>query len=260
MTEINFTFGIITYADNGINNFLPKVIESIRSLNIPKYEILIVGNKSKINENLVTSSVNYDTRVIDFDENKKAKWITRKKNLITHQATYQNIVYQHDYIIYDKDWYEGYKKFGDEFDICMNKIKNLDGTRYRDWVLFPYHHAYNHPQSKRLWAYTDIRNNEAMLPYNETRFTRWQYISGAYWVAKKSIMKQFPLNEGLVWGQGEDCEWSLRVKKRYKFSINPNSTVHLLKQHNPAFSPMRPRCFKKLEEYWEKINRGEIKE
>lgn len=257
---MNFTFGIITYANDGVNEYLPKVVKSIRELKIPEYEILIVGNKEKINENPVTSSANYDVRVIDFDETIKAKWITKKKNEITKNAKYDNIVYQHDYIIHNSNWYEGYKKFGNDFDICMNKIVNLDGTRYRDWVVFPFHHAGPYPKAERLWAYTGICNNESMLPYDESRFTRWQYISGAYWVAKKHVMTQFPLDESLVWGQGEDCNWTLRVRVKFNFSMNANSTVHLLKQHNSAFGMIRPKCLKKMAEYLEKIKSGEIKE
>ena len=257
---MNFTFSIITYAKDGVNGFLPQVVESIRALKIPNYEILIVGTRDKINENPITSSVNYDIRVIDFDESVKAKWITKKKNLITQHAKYNNIVYQHDYLIYDPNWYKGYKKTGGDFDICINKILNLDGSRYRDWVVFPFHHAGHHPMAERLWAYTDICNNESMLPYDELRFTKWQYISGAYWVAKKNVMQQFPLDERRVWGEGEDVDWSLRVRKRYDFSINANSTVHLLKQHNPAFGPIRPECLQKMAEYLDKIKRGEIKE
>lgn len=257
---MNFTFGIITYADDGVNDFLPQVVESIRALKVSNYEILIVGNREEINKNPITSSVNYDIRVIDFNEKVKAKWITKKKNLITQHAKYDNIVYQHDYITHDPNWYEGYKKFGNKFDICMNQIHNLDGTRYRDWLVFPFHHALRHSKAERLWDYTGIRNNESMLPYDELRFTRWQYISGAYWVAKKHVMQQFPLDESRVWGQGEDCDWSLKVRKKYDFSINANSTVHLLKLHNPAFGPIRPACLNKMAEYLGKIKRGEIKE
>jgi hypothetical protein len=42
-------------------------------------------------------------------------------------------------------------------------------------------------------------------------------------------MEEFPLNESLKWGQGEDVEWSQRVKSKFDFSINPNSIIRLLK-------------------------------
>jgi hypothetical protein len=37
------------------------------------------------------------------------------------------------------------------------------------------------------------------------------YISGAYFIIKKQIALQYPLNEKLVWGQGEDVELSQRL-------------------------------------------------
>ena len=61
------------------------------------------------------------------------------------------------------------------------------------------------------------------------------YISGTYWIAKKRVMEEFPLNENLFWGQGEDVEWSKSVTKKYNFSINPNSIVKLMGYKDPLF-------------------------
>ena len=79
---MNFTFGIIT--ELGVWD---GVIESIVSQNIPNYEIIVVGGKSP------SSNVKH----IPFDETYKKDWITRKKNIITSEARYTNIVYMHDY-------------------------------------------------------------------------------------------------------------------------------------------------------------------
>ena len=127
---MNFTFGIITDGKN--DSYLNQVIDSIELLKIPEYEIIVVGN-SKINRN--------KTFVIEFDESIKKSWITKKKNLITQNAKYSNIVYSHDYIVYESDWYEGYLKYGDKFKICMNKILNSDYSRFRDWVLWPHNNS-----------------------------------------------------------------------------------------------------------------------
>ena len=78
---MNFTFGIITDGKN--DSYLNQVIDSIELLKIPEYEIIVVGN-SKINRN--------KTFVIEFDESIKKSWITKKKNLITQNAKYSNIV------------------------------------------------------------------------------------------------------------------------------------------------------------------------
>ena len=125
---MNFTFGIITDGNN--DNFIIQNIKSIQDNKIKHYEIIIVGN-TKINASELI-------KIINFDETIKTNWITRKKNIIVEHAQYENIVLMHDYIMFDVNWYEGFTKFGNDFDICVNKIFNKDGTRYRDYTLFPF--------------------------------------------------------------------------------------------------------------------------
>ena len=70
------------------------------------------------------------TRQISFDESVKNAWITKKKNIITENAKFDNIVYMHDYVLLDDKWYEGQLKSGDNFFVTMDKIKDIDGDRY----------------------------------------------------------------------------------------------------------------------------------
>jgi len=253
MKDIQFTFGIITQSTTEASEHLKLSINSIINLNIPEYQIIIIGDGFNLkNDNFLLSLNNI--KIIDFDYTIKKDWITRKKNLITQNAKYENIVYQHDYISYEQDWYEGFKVYGDDFKACMTKILNNDNTRFRDWVLFPWHHCYGEnyiKKAKELWEFANIQNNESMIPYNETRFSRFQYFSGSYWVAKKQIMLEIPLDEGLVWGQGEDCVWSSQFSSKYNFSMNANSTVKLLKWKQDAFSIIRPECYEKAIKYIE---------
>lgn len=250
MKDIAFTFGIITLSENTSGDFLKESIESIKRLNIPEYEIIVVGNGDKLkNDNYLLEN---KIKVVDFNNTAKKDWITKKKNIITSLAKYENIVYLHDYIRFDLDWYNGFKNFGDNFKACMTKIKNNDGVRYRDWVVFPYFHCTSGNlanKTKELWEYSGIENNESMIPYDENRFSRFQYFSGAYWVAKKTIMQEFPLNENLSWGEGEDVLWSSQFTSKYNFTINSLSTVHLLKWKQDAFGIIRPECYEKAIEF-----------
>jgi len=216
---MNFTFGIITGGNNeGIIN---QMIDSIENQHIPNYEIIIVGTCYVHRAN---------TTVIPFYEAYKPMWITKKKNIITDNAKYENIVYLHDYIVFCDGWYEGFLQYGNNFDLCMNKIVNPDGSRFRDWHLgwgeatklgLPHHEVYNY-----------------LLPYDEGRFSKYMYFSGSYWVAKKHVMIEFPLNEDHVWGSAEDIEWSNRVREKYTFKMNANSMVKLLKYKDPVFHPI----------------------
>ena len=222
---MKFTFGIITVGncDSNIN----KIIDSIEYQNISKdmYEIIIVGNYHFQRKN---------TKVIEFNEFIKNSWITAKKNIITKNATFENIVFMHDYVFLEENWYNGYLKFGDDWDICMNKIKNADGSRFIDWMGMPDDSVYGN----------------VLLPY-DYKGSKGMYISGTYWVVKKKIMERFPLNEDFHWGEGEDIEWSKRVlggfiplwlknrnellnkkSENCKYVFNPNSAVKFLKFKN----------------------------
>lgn len=225
---MEFTFGIITSGteDKNIN----KIIDSIEIQKIKKYEIIIVGNSNVNRKN---------TTVIEFDEKIKSKWITKKKNIITKNSKFDNIVYLHDYIIFDPDWYIGFLKFGNEFDMCMNVIENFDGTRYRDWCIS----MWDNSKIKEIIGNTFKCN----LPYDENRFIKHMYFSGCYWVSKKHIMEEYPLDERLIWGQGEDVLWSNLVRKKYDFSMNKFSKVKLLKKKDAIYNNADELIIKKLE-------------
>lgn len=227
---MKFTFGIITSGHS--DDLLSKCIDSIKKLSIPEYEIIVIGNTS-ILDNIIK---------IPFDESVKDKWITRKKNLITQHANYENIVYCHDYIVFGKNWYNGFLKYGNNFNLCMTQILNKDNTRFRDWCIWIWNHNFMDEIVKS--------NSECLIPYDMNHLSKYMYFSGAYWVAKKNIMMEFPLNENLCWGQGEDVVWSKQVREKYNFSMNKYSIVRLLKQQEVAFNVATPKTILKLNTYF----------
>ena len=194
---MEWTFGIITGGGQEVN--INKIIDSIENQNIEnnKYEILIIGN-CNIERN--------NTIIIPFDENIKPNWITKKKNLISKLCKFENVVYLHDYVSFEPNWYFNFVNFGEDWDVCMNRINNIDNTRYRDWI---------------LWL-------PKLFPYHDHSKIKEMYISGAYFCAKKQFMLKYPLDETLIWGQGEDVEWSLRSREIWNYKCNPNSIVKLL--------------------------------
>lgn len=228
---MDFSFGICCCEEN--KPFQKTIIESIRSLNIPNYEIILLGNTQYKVDEIIEGK---DLKYILFDENFRPGWITKKKNLITEHSLYENIVYTHDYIKFDKDWYAGYLNHQD-FQVSMNRIHNLDGKRNIDWLIY----------------YQDLcfPNAEQLLPY-DLEFSKIMYIPGFYWVAKREVMRQFPLNENFTWGQAEDIEWSMRVREKYKFLMNPNSTVHFLKQKEYTLNEMSEDSIRYLKEFYKK--------
>lgn len=229
---MNFTFGIISSIASEI--YLDDVIKSIEDQEIKNYEILVIGN----NKSNIT---NKNIKQIFFNELEKKDWITKKKNIITSKAKYENIVFMHDYIKLENDWYKGFLKYGNNFEVCMNKIFTLDNYRYRDWNLLPVN-------NNKFDQYLN-RTKRCLLPYEIKNLSKYMYISGAYWVAKKEFMQNNPLNEKLSWGEGEDVEWSKRIRKKIDFKFNIFSTVRLLKEKDTIFQNIDPLTLKMLQSY-----------
>lgn len=221
---MNFTFGIITSPGSDI--FIQQIVDSICEENIPNYEIIIIGGNTAYNSD--------ELKVIPFDESQKRMWITRKKNLITQNAKYENIVYLHDYVIFLPGWYNGFLKFGNDFEVCMNPILNTDNTRFRDWT---------------LWFPDPNPDRQRLLPYDVTDLSKFMYISGAYWIAKKRLMEKFPLDESLSWGDSEDVKWSRQVREICDFKININSYVKLLKYKDPVFTNATSQMIHQLKQH-----------
>jgi len=237
---MKITFGIIT--NNNIHN-VNLIIDTIEKQCIPEYEVIVVGSDN-INRN--------NTISIPFDETIFSGWITKKKNLITQMAKYEIIVYTHDYIGFDDNWYNGMLLYGDNFDIIINKIHNADGTRFRDWLLnidfirgrtFKVQDNLNSPilSCPYFWIKneSDIANTlniphdayTIFLNYDDDgeKWQKYMYISGSFFICKKHVMKEYPLNELLLHNQGEDVEWSQRVKTKFKIKFNSHSSVSLIK-------------------------------
>lgn len=214
---MDFTFGIITAG--GQEERIDRVIDSIENENIPNYEVLIVGD-SKINRDKTT--------VINFDENARKGWITRKKNLITENASYDYIVYLTDYVALCPGWYEGMLKFGNDFKVMISPMIDIDGDRFLDWVVWsnatnPLYPA--HP----YWSVSDYHQlRKILLPYSVTHMSKHQYISGAYWVSPKRFMEEFPFDENLLHRESEDVEWSFRVRDNHDFSINTHCKAQVI--------------------------------
>lgn len=215
---MQWSFGIIT--DGTAKPRIDRIIASIRREPIKEYEIIIVGGEPW--------AAHKDVVHIPFDEAAyPPQHITKKKNLITAASKFENVCYLHDYLELCPGWYSGFQTFGNDWKICMTRMANLHGQRFRDWTLEPLAGLVKDSYS-------------CLLPYDVTDLSRYQYISGAYWCAKKNIMQEIPQDERRHWGSAEDIEWSRRANLKYDFSMNPHSEVHLLKEKGVVFGPASP--------------------
>jgi len=217
---MDFTFGIITGGNT--TSRINKTIESIENEKIPNYEVIIVGGEEIVHDRV---------KHIPFDESIKSMWISRKKNIVSENASFENVVYMHDYVYLVPGWYNGHLKFGNDFQVLMDRILNVDGSRFRDWV---------------VWNAPWQNQGRHIIPYDITHLSKYMYISGAYWVAKRDFMLENPIDESRGWNQGEDVEWSHRVRDKIDFKINIHSAVQFMKEKGLVFGFSTPEDHEKL--------------
>lgn len=225
---MNWTFGIITA---GSSPHLVSSIESIRRFG-PQggSQIVVVGGD---NEPLGADLW------IPFNETIKAGWITLKKNIIAHVADNEPICFMHDYISLEPGWHEGVEQFGYEWLTCMHRVLNKNGDRYRDWCTISHDAGISMSETSPPPPYSG-----RMLRYTNHECGRWQYYSGAYFCAKKSVMMRVPMNNDLLRCQSEDVEWSRRLYNMYgqsAFTMNTWSAVRFQKHKaNVPWQQMEP--------------------
>lgn len=218
-----WTFGIITAGNPG---GIHRILESIAAQPGLVHQEVIVGGDH------LTHPKCPDIFHVPFDETEKKKgWITRKKNLITKYARFENICYLHDYVALEPGWFDGFNEFGYDWLTTTNKIINLDGRRFRDWAVIG-NNAWMNPPIDDLRVPKEVGEGR-LLDYNSRKHMRWFYYSGAYMCAKRHVMEAVPFNESRCWSEGEDVELCRRLYEKYGdkiFNINLHSTVKLLKQ------------------------------
>jgi hypothetical protein len=198
-------WSVVVITDGNNDHSLYKFVNSVKKeLDGTPYEIIIVG-PSKINSRYLTDK---NIKIVSYKElGWISGWITRKKNLGVRNAKFENVVICHDYIVFNEGWKKGFDMFGNSFDVCTNRIFNMDGTRHYDWI------TYDYPGI-----------GFGLLPY-DVECTEYQYIGGNYIVVKRDFYLKYPLNENLRWGEAEDIEWSKEIRQHTIFKFNPHSSI-----------------------------------
>jgi hypothetical protein len=216
---MQFTFAIIT--DGNSDERVEKIIDSILSNDIPKnkYEIIIIG----------TSKIKHSScKIIDTSERVPKNAISIKKNVAAICARFENIVLLHDYVAFRNDWYKNFVTFGNDWDVCVTRIVNTDGKRFRDWFKV----VGGNPVDILTRHHSEVHFGLEFVPYEDTNHIRNTYVSGTYFVVKKNFLLDYPLDNERKWGEGEDVEWSYRVNQFWNYKVNPKSEVFFLKDKN----------------------------
>lgn len=223
-----WSFCIVTAPGN--DAILQKSIKKIQDefKECTNYEIIVIGNvlipNSELKKNLKIIPFKEDVFSIKLSNIKRvikelslkrfffrSGAICHKKNIAAKNAKYDKLCIMHDYVGLESGWKKSFEKFGENWLVSTNIILNIDGKRHRDWILW------DHP----------LVDGPGMLPYDIE--SKYMYLSGGYFCVKRDFFLNNLLDESLFWGEGEDVEWSLRVREKTKFKMNDKSVVVYLK-------------------------------
>lgn len=211
---MRITFGILT-KDNLKN--VTQIVDSIRKQCIPYYEILIIGNVTHEWPSCPYVRVIHDHAVNDKNH------ITVKKNTVVREALYDVIVIMKDYIALDDGWYQGLLRYGDDFDILMNRIVDRKHRRYLDWI----------------WENPKVGEGRN-VPYDVVGH-KGMFSPGAFTMAKKSVFDVCMFNEKLVGlGKPTDVQWSQKAMRTFRYAMNVHACCVLIDRHDryPKFRRM----------------------
>ena len=200
------SFCIVTSGKDDTN--LKTCIASIEQLNIPTYEIVFVGGDKttvELSEKIKWVPFNEFEMAHVFVDGKPGVQRNKKKNLSVYNAKYDICVVIHDYIIFDPDWWIEFEKFGTHWDICVHQNILKNGGRGDGWRID------RHPLLPR----------GCMVPYDMIDLAQYMAIAGNYQCIKRQRWLEEPWDEKLLWGQGEEMEWSRRVIPKSHIQCNP---------------------------------------
>ena len=220
---MSICFVFITDGSN--DRFLKQGLESVLKQSISNSEIIVIGD----------TRLNMDgVKFVPFDERQKQSWITKKKNLAANLSSKDILVIMHDYFTLTPSWTDaGIKSLlGCEWDVCVTSILNPDGTRYRDWLLWPFSHRF----LRTPFVYT-LAN---LLPYNVEDLSDFMYINGSLIIVKRDYFLANPLDESRGWGEGEDVEWSIRLRDSWTLKYFDLLPILSLKNKDTAFKLIDP--------------------
>lgn len=202
-----WTFGIVTNGDR--DEWIDKMIASIRAQKIPSYEIIICGKSKQRKEK--------DVIHIPFNERIDKGWITKKKNLIAERAKYDNLCVIHDRILLDKGWYQGMKKYGNAFELLGCIQRELNGSLAGDWLTLG----------------GPVPTNYRVSSMHYTDWDWYTYLSGQLTIIKRNIWEKVLWDETRYWNDAEDGDISFRARDMgYIIRFNPfASTTALTWRH-----------------------------
>lgn len=162
---------------------LREELASIRALGLAPSEIVVVGH--------VPEGLGDDVRVIQRPDLAFTGRLGAMRNAACAVARYDTLVVADDDMLFHPEFGDALRE-GGEWDVLCVRLLNPDGTRYWDWATI------GGPRGHVLLDYDDTDDHV--------------YVTGGLAVMRASVHEVVPWDDGRGFYQGEDVEWSSRLR------------------------------------------------
>jgi hypothetical protein len=135
----------------------------------------------------------FGVRYVDTPSDPATLTLGMKKNTIADEAARPNLLIAHDRYVLDPGFFDGFDRFGYDFDFCTVRQSFDDGEAYPAYCALD--------TTGLLWAPPIHCDNYNVLHPR-------QYINGGLMVFKTHALRACPFNHLLYWNQAEDVELS----------------------------------------------------
>lgn len=191
--KINHGWSIIFLTNNLNINTIKKILEYSKVLKKKKFELIIITsfNKKKLSHDKI--------KVINLNTNKIT--LGKKRNLGIKISKYDKLIMSLDYFQIKNIKIDKLEKELNTKQLLVPKIKTKDNKRYLDWMFLDF-----------------PKIGKCFCPYN-LKDRKYMYFHGSYFIFKRKYLIQNKFSDYLDHRQGEDVEWSLRVRKKIKYSL-----------------------------------------
>lgn len=179
-----WTFAILTSGKKKGN--VELFIRSIRKKEKDKSQIIISGSHE-------SDFDKYDVEYMDLSPFRDEEYaeISRKKNALAQMAAEENILIAHDRFVLNPDFFEGFEKYGYDFDYLTIRQFYESGKEYPAYCCAE--------REGLIWS----------KPYhihNLNQLYSTMYLNGGLLIFKTKILRKIGFNSLLMWNQMEDVE------------------------------------------------------
>jgi Glycosyltransferase like family 2 len=182
LRHAGYSFCIIT--DGRRPEMLREQIDSIRAQSLEAYEIIVAGN--------VPPSLADTVVVVEAADLAFAGRLGAMRNRACAAAQYDRLIVADDDMFFHPHFGEALQAAGADYDVLCVRLLNPDGTRFWDWATI------GGPRGHRLLAYDEVDD--------------FVYVTGGLAIMRATVHDRVPWDEARGFYQGEDVEWSARVR------------------------------------------------